>query len=379
MVQRPIYLDFAATTPVDPRVAQLVCHVMTEEFGNAGSRTHMWGTEARKLVDRAREQIATAVDSSPDEVIFTSGATESNNLAILGLSEYGLAESKRHIISTQIEHKAVLEPLFELERRGFEVTLLPPNEGGWVPPEAVAASLRPETLLVSVMHVNNETGIVQPIEEICQVLSNHTAFLHMDAVQGFGKDLLTPKLKRVDMISISGHKIYAPKGIGALVTRRRKFKRPPLTPLMYGGGQEFGLRPGTQPVHQIAGLDLAIELCIVENIERKNTCLKLFNAFESAISQSDFSLLGDRERAIGNIMAVSHHEMDSEALIMLLKETVGISNGAACSGSNYQESHVFRAMDPKGLNASKTLRLSWSHFVPDHIPNTFANLMQSGI
>ncbi len=358
---RPLYLDFAATTPVDPRVAELVCHLMTEEFGNAGSRTHVWGTEAKKLVERAREEVAAVVEAAPEEVIFTSGATESNNLALLGLAEYGLAAGKRHIISSEIEHKAVLEPLQELQRRGFEVTLLPPNSGGWVPPEEVARALRPDTLLVSIMQVNNETGIIQPIAEVCEALRDHTAFFHMDAAQGFGKELTAPRLKRVDLISLSGHKIYAPKGIGALITRRRRFKRPPLRSLMFGGGQEFGLRPGTQPVPLIAGLGLAGRLAIAEHDERVDLCIQAERLLTDSLKRAGFHEVGERDRRIHCIAAYWREGLDSEFTMMALRDVCSISNGAACSSSQYKASHVFESIPGLSEQAESVVRLSWAH------------------
>jgi cysteine desulfurase len=232
MSERPIYLDHAATTPVDPRVAEVVMHYMVEEFGNAGSRTHEYGSRARKAVDTAREQVAAVVEAKPDEVIFTSGATESNNLAILGLAPFGEREGRRHILSTMIEHKAVLEPLAHLEKRGFEVELVRPTRGGWVEADDVLSRVRDDTLLVSVMHVNNETGVIQPIDEVAAGLEGRSAYFHVDAAQGYSKELQKLKHKRIDMISVSGHKIYAPKGVGALITRRRNRLRPPLEPLM---------------------------------------------------------------------------------------------------------------------------------------------------
>lgn len=365
MQNRPIYLDFAATTPVDPRVADLVYHVMTEEFGNAGSRTHVWGTEAKKLVERAREQVAAVVEASPDEVIFTSGATESNNLAILGLADYGLREGKRHIISTQIEHKAVLEPLEEMERRGFEVTLLPPNEGGWVSAEQVAESLRGDTLLVSVMHVNNETGIIQPIGEICEALKDHPAYLHMDAAQGFGKELTAPRLKRVDLVSVSGHKIYAPKGVGALVTRRRRFKRPPLKALMFGGGQEVGLRPGTQPVQLIAGLGMSAQLAVSEFAGRHEVVRTFDSSLRESLVSIDCNFLGDQTRRISNIVFVGFPNLDSEAIILAIRDHLACSNGAACSSTQYNVSHVLRAMRVPEHTSESAVRFSWSHLTPE--------------
>ena len=252
------YLDCNATTPVEPRVRDLVIQYMETEFGNAGSRTHEFGARAKQASQKARDQVAVLVGAKPDEVVFTSGATEANNLALLGLAEYGRREGRRHIISTAIEHKSVLEPLERLGRGGFDVTLIAPEPGGWVLPEKVASALRPDTLLVSAMHVNNETGVVQPLTEIALGLARHPAFLHVDAAQGCGKELLALRDPRIDLISISGHKLYAPKGIGALVTRRRGFERIPLEPLMVGGGQERGLRPGTLPVHLAVGLGLTL-------------------------------------------------------------------------------------------------------------------------
>jgi cysteine desulfurase len=233
---------------------------MVEEFGNAGSRTHEYGSRARKAVDTAREQVAAVVEAKPDEVIFTSGATESNNLAILGLAPFGEREGRRHILSTMIEHKAVLEPLAHLEKRGFEVELVRPTRGGWVEADDVLSRVRDDTLLVSVMHVNNETGVIQPIDEVAAGLEGRSAYFHVDAAQGYSKELQKLKHKRIDMISVSGHKIYAPKGVGALITRRRNRLRPPLEPLMFGGGQERGLRPGTVAVPLVVGLGVAAQV-----------------------------------------------------------------------------------------------------------------------
>ena len=268
----PVYLDCNATTPLDLRVKDVVLKYLTVEFGNAGSRTHEFGTAAKQAVQKSRDQVARVVEAKRDEVIFTSGATESNNLSILGIAKYGEEKERRHIISTMIEHKAVLEPLEELVRRGFEVTFLPPTNGGWVDPVAVYDALRKDTLLVSIMHANNETGIIQPIPEITELLADHPAFLHVDAAQGFGKDIEALEDQRIDLISISGHKIFGPKGIGALIARRRGFNRPPLTPLLFGGGQERGLRPGTLPVALVAGLGLASELALKEAPQRSKIC-----------------------------------------------------------------------------------------------------------
>jgi cysteine desulfurase len=251
--ERSVYLDCSATTPVDPEVRDEVLHYLDAEFGNAGSRTHIYGQVAKERVNLARAEVAAVIACQPEEVIFTSGATESNNIALLGLARHPGSASKRHIISTMIEHKAVLEPLEMLRADGFDVTLLPPTAGGFVDPDAVAAALRPDTLAVSVMAVNNETGVIQPLAEIARAIEGHPTYFHVDAAQAFGKELSLLRQERIDLISVSGHKIYAPKGVGALITRRRGYQRPRLRPLVFGGGQERGLRPGTLPVHLIAG------------------------------------------------------------------------------------------------------------------------------
>ena len=255
------YYDNAATTQVDSRVAEIVMRYMVEEFGNSGSRTHTYGSSARSAVEVARAHVAAVVDAEEDEVIFTSGATEADNMALLGLAEEGLRSGRRHIITSVIEHKAVLEPLEYLETQGFEVTVLPVKSSGVIDMNAFRAALRDDTLLVSIMHVNNETGVIQPLEEIAEVLVDRDIWFHVDGAQGFGKSIEVLRNKRIDMISISGHKIYAPKGVGALIVRKRPDRtRAPLKPLMYGGGQERGLRPGTVPVALVAGLGEASRL-----------------------------------------------------------------------------------------------------------------------
>lgn len=356
---RPVYLDHAATAPVHPRVAEEVLTYMSYEFGNAGSRTHGYGQVAKERVNRAREEVAAVVAAKPDEVIFTSGATESNNLAILGLAGHGESTGKRHIISTQIEHKAVLEPLEVLRSQGFEVELLAPTEGGWVSPEAVAAALRADTLLVSVMAVNNETGVVQPIEEIAGVLDGHDAFLHVDASQAVGKLIAPLQTKRIDLLSVSGHKIGAPKGIGALIARRRGYKRPPLTPLMYGGGQERGLRPGTLPVPLIAGLGTASTLALREANQRAASAQAIKQGLIEALLPLGAIVNGDPERTVATTLNVSIPGVDSEAAIVALKDVVAVSNGSACTSQSYEPSHVLQAAGLPRERIEGALRFSW--------------------
>ena len=357
-MSKPVYLDYASTTPVDPAVADLMRFYMVEEFGNAGSRTHEYGNRAKKAVQNARQQIANIIGCQLDEVIFTSGATESNNIALLGLRHYAQKEGKKHIISTAIEHKAVLEPLEYLEREhGFDVELVKPKQSGAVSAKEILSRVREDTILVSVMHVNNETGIIQPTEEIAEGLKNFDVYFHVDAAQSFCKIIEPLKNQRIDFISVSGHKIYGPKGIGALVTRRRNFRRAPLKALTYGGGQEYGLRPGTLPVSQIVGLGEAAFLCA----KRVNKNFEKFNAHQREIYNQlkSFKItpVGDQSIRSPGILSLCVEDQDSEAVILMLKEKFSISNGSACTSSNYTESHVLTAM---GLQAANTvIRISF--------------------
>lgn len=355
----PVYLDFNATAPVDPRVAEEVMTYMAYEFGNAGSRTHSYGQRAKERVKQAREEVAAVVAAQVDEVLFTSGATESNNLAILGLAAHGEDTGKRHIISTQIEHKAVLEPLEVLQSRGFEVELLPPTEGGWVAPEAVAAALRPDTLLVSVMAVNNETGVIQPLQEIGEMLSGYDAYFHVDAAQAFGKLIEPLRNERIDLLAISGHKIAGPKGIGALICRRRGYKRVPLKPLMFGGGQERGLRPGTLPVALIAGMGTASALALKEAEHRLQVTMEIKQKLLAALAPLGAELNGDMHRTVTSTLNLSIPGVDSEAAIVALKDIVALSNGSACTSQAYEPSHVLTAAKLPPSRVDGALRLSW--------------------
>jgi cysteine desulfurase len=359
--RRPVYLDCNATTPVDPRVANEVLTYMAHEFGNAGSRTHEYGQVAKVRVARAREEIAAVVGAKPDEVIFTSGATESNNLALLGLVAAGHASGRRHIVATQIEHKAVLEPIEVLHHRGFEVTLVPPTPGGWVDPEAVSDALRPDTLLVSVMGVNNETGVIQRLEAIAATLGKHEAYFHVDAAQAFGKLIKPLRSERIDLMSVSGHKIFAPKGIGALIARRRGFRRIPVEPLMFGGGQERGIRPGTLPVPLIAGLGIASTLALKEHASRAAQAAAIRRRALSTLAPLGILINGDETRTMPHTLNFSLPGVDSEAAIVALKDVAAVSNGSACTSQSYGLSHVLVAAGLPEEQINGALRLSWSH------------------
>ncbi len=356
-----VYLDCNATTPVEPEVLKWMWRFYEEEFGNAGSRTHEYGSRANKAVGEARDCVAQVVDAKRDEVVFTSGGTESNNLAILGLAEYGLATGKTHLISTQVEHKAVLEPLEVMQKRGFEITLVAPNQDGVVSPESLMKALRPETLLVSVMHVNNETGVEMPLIPIAELLEGHEAFFHTDAAQGFGKRSEPLRHPRIDLISVSAHKVYGPMGVGALIARRRGYDRLPLKPLFVGGGQEKGLRPGTLPVPLIAGFGKACEIALKEFGERTDRCIAFREKLLSALSQTEYELNGRLELMIPNTLNVSFKGLDSEAVMVALKGIVALSNGSACTSQSYLPSHVLQAMSLSEQRVNGAVRISWSH------------------
>jgi len=352
-----VYLDFNATTPVLPEVADLVCKLMVEEFGNAGSRTHEFGVAAKRAVEVARGQVAAVVNADKTEVIFTSGATESNNIAIQGLRSFAEKNNKKHIITSKIEHKAVLEPIEFLEKQGFEVTYLDVSSSGQVDLSQLQAALRDDTVLVSIMHVNNETGAIQPIAEICEMLAKHAAYLHVDAAQSFGKFSEKLDNPRIDFISASGHKLYAPKGVGALVIRRRGFMKPPLEPIYYGGGQEKGLRPGTLATPLIAGFGLACEIA-TKNSQKWFAHVTSFKSeFVEQLKSLNIQINGDNTSPY--VINFSVPGVNSEAAMVKLKGIIAVSNGSACTSSSYTPSHVLTAMGLESERIAGAIRVSF--------------------
>lgn len=364
-MKRPVYLDCAATTPLEDSVKDTLLHYLTEDYGNEGSRTHEFGSRAKQAVQKARDQVAGVAGAKRDEVLFTSGATESNNLAILGLAAEGEKQGKKHIICSRIEHKAVLEPVEALEEQGFEVTWVDADASGQVSPQAISKALRKDTLLVTLMQVNNETGVRQPIREVCDALRDQPAYLHCDAAQGYGKELESLKDLRIDLISISGHKIYGPKGIGALIARRRGFRKCPLSPITVGGGQERGLRPGTLPVPLIAALGEAAALAEKDAAKRMARCQEIRKAALQALAPLNPKLTGDPAHVLPHILNLSISGIDSEALIVSLKDLIAISNGSACTSTSYSASHVLKAMGMNNDEANACIRLSWCHLTPN--------------
>ena len=361
----PAYLDCNATTPVEEEVAREVQRFMVEEYGNPASPVHMYGTTARMVVEKARRDVAAVVGARPEEVIFTSGATESNNLGLLGLADEGRRSGRRHLVCSAIEHKAVLEPLQRLETLGFEVTRLPVERGGCVCVDALAEALRPETLCVSIMHVNNETGVLQPLDRVVEVLRDHPAWLHVDAAQGFGKELELLRLQRIDLISVSAHKVYGPKGVGALIVRRRGDVSPPLSPLLWGGGQEQGLRPGTLAVPLIAGLGMAARLALRDHALRRAACA----AFRERVVEVFVSLggviHGDPQRILPHTINLSIPGVEAHKTLDALKNVMAFSNGSACTAHTQEPSHVLQAMGVEKQQLQEAIRLSWCHLTTE--------------
>ena len=364
-----IYLDYNASTPVDERVLDSMIATYREYYGNPDSRTHDYGNNARSRVENAREQVASLLGVAQNEVVFTSGATESDNLAILGLADYGVQNNKRHIITTAIEHKAVLEPFKVLYKRGFEADFIAPEASGCIDAETLLSKVRPDTLLVSVMHANNETGIIQPVQEIGDALSKTDTYFHIDAAQSCGKLVNELRMVRYDLLSMTAHKMYGPQGVGALILRMKKYKKPPITPIVYGGAHEGGLRPGTLPVALIVGLGKACEIAEQENTK----ALEQYHLTKAQIMEElnasglAFEINGAPEFCMPNTLNVSFLGVDSEALMLATKQFCSVSNGSACTSHDYSHSHVLTAMGLSDERIESAIRISWGKCQPDII------------
>lgn len=354
-----IYLDYNATAPIHPEVLEAMVRTYRENFGNAGSRTHSFGQRASDAVEDARTKVARLLGVDKKEVLFTSGATESNNLALLGLAAWGAKVGKKHIISSTIEHNSVLAPLRVLAQRGFEVELVPVGEEGRVDAEDVLGRVRPDTLLVSVMHANNETGVIQPVREIGEALEGTEVYFHIDAAQTFGKLVEELREQKYDLMSISGHKVHGPQGVGALVTRLQGFRRPPLEPITFGGGQEASLRPGTVPVALVVGLGVAAEVAARDYQEWLDKYETVRHSILSALADVPHVINGAVETVLPNCLNVSFPGVDSEALMLVLHDQIAISNGSACTSAQYEPSHVLRAMGLPESRVEQAVRISW--------------------
>ena len=362
MVQRPIYLDCHATTPVDPRVLEVMLPYFSEQFGNPASVNHAYGWEAEAVVQQAREILAAAIGATPEEIIFTSGATEANNLAIKGVAEAKFSQG-RHLISVQTEHNAVLDPLRYLESLGFEVTLLPVQSDGLIDLAALKQALRPETILVSVMAANNEIGVLQPLAEIGALFRDRKIYFHTDAAQAVGKTPLDVQSLSVDLMSLTAHKLYGPKGIGALYVRRRN-PRVTLAPQLHGGGHERGLRSGTLPTPLIVGFAKAVELAIAEMDSERDRILKLRQRLWQQLSTEipDLLLNGHAQQRLPGNLNISVPGVDGQALLLGLQPTIAVSSGSACTSAKTAPSHVLAALGRSESLAYASIRFGVGRF-----------------
>ncbi|MBU9844143.1 IscS subfamily cysteine desulfurase [Rahnella ecdela] len=353
----PIYLDYSATTPVDPRVAKMMMQCLTLDgtFGNPASRSHRFGWQAEEAVDVARNQIAELINADPREIVFTSGATESDNLAIKGAA-HAQREKGRHIITSQTEHKAVLDTCAQLETEGFDVTYLAPQADGIIPPAMIEAALRPDTILVSIMQVNNETGVVQDIATIGELCRSRGILFHVDATQSVGKIAIDVSALKVDLMSFSAHKIYGPKGIGALYVSRKPKVR--IDAQIHGGGHERGMRSGTLPVHQIVGMGEAYRIAKEEMTAEAGRLSALRDRLWKGIQELDQAFLnGTPKHAAPNILNVSFADVEGESLIMALKD-LAVSSGSACTSASLEPSYVLRALGLSEELAHGSIRFS---------------------
>ncbi|THF55886.1 IscS subfamily cysteine desulfurase [Pseudothauera rhizosphaerae] len=374
MLKFPIYLDYSATTPVDPRVAAKMIPWLTEHFGNPASRSHAYGWDAEKAVEEAREQVAALVNADPKEIIWTSGATESDNLAIKGAAQFYKGKGK-HIITVKTEHKAVLDTVRELERQGFEATYLDVREDGLIDLEAFKAAIRPDTILVSVMFVNNEIGVIQPIAEIGEICREKGIVFHVDAAQATGKVDIDLATLKVDLMSFSAHKMYGPKGIGALYVRRKPRVR--LEAQMHGGGHERGLRSGTLPTHQIVGMGEAFRIAREEMAEENTRIRGLRDKLLKGLSDIDATYVnGDLEHRVPHNLNISFAYVEGESLIMAVKE-VAVSSGSACTSASLEPSYVLRALGRNDELAHSSIRFTIGRFTTEEeIDYTVALLHQ---
>lgn len=357
-----VYLDYNASAPVDERVLERMIEVYRSHYGNADSRTHIFGTDAKEIVSSARKTIAKILDVDSTDVFFTSGSTESNNMAILGLLDYALESGRNHFITTSIEHKSVLEAMKHLQEKGCVVDFVSPDASGRIKPEQILSLVTDKTLLVSMMHVNSETGIIQPIEEVGAALAGTKTYFHIDATQGFGKLNDSLRKTKYNMLSITAHKLSGPQGVGAFIMRRdRTYRRPPIKPLMYGGQQERGYRPGTTPVALVAGFALAAELCDREAAAHMESCKAMKQRFLEAVQGLNYTLNGDQEYCLPSTVNISFHGVDAEGIFLALKEDYAFSNGSACNSGSHAPSYVLTAMGLDAARVSEAVRISWSH------------------
>ena len=360
----PIYLDYSATTPVDPRVTEKMIPYLTEIFGNPASRSHSFGWTAEAAVEEARREVAALINADPREIVWTSGATESDNLAIKGAANF-YAESKgKHLITVKTEHKAVLDTMRELERQGFSVTYLDVQENGLIDLETLKAAITPQTSLISVMFVNNEIGVIQPIAEIGEICREKGIIFHVDAAQAAGKLPINLNELKIDLMSLSAHKVYGPKGIGALYVRRKPRVR--LEAQMHGGGHERGMRSGTLPVHQIVGMGEAFKISRLEMSEEIQRVTALRNRLLNGITadMEEVYVNGDLQNRVAGNLNISFNFVEGESMLMALKE-IAVSSGSACTSASLEPSYVLRALGRNDELAHSSIRFTLGRFTTE--------------
>ncbi|CAM2189672.1 cysteine desulfurase IscS [Paraburkholderia sacchari] len=372
----PIYMDYSATTPVDPRVVDKMIPYLREQFGNPASRSHAYGWDAERAVEEARENVAALVNADPREIIWTSGATESDNLAIKGAAHFYKSKGK-HIITVKTEHKAVLDTCRELEREGYEVTYLDVLDNGLIDLEALKAALRPDTILVSVMHVNNEIGVIQDIEAIGELCREKGIIFHVDAAQSTGKAPIDLQKLKVDLMSFSAHKTYGPKGIGALYVRRKPRVR--IEAQMHGGGHERGMRSGTLATHQIVGMGEAFRIAREEMATENERIRMLRDRLLKGLSQIEETYVnGDMEKRVPHNLNISFNFVEGESLIMAVKD-VAVSSGSACTSASLEPSYVLRALGRNDELAHSSIRFTVGRFTTEQDVDYVINLLQTKI
>lgn len=376
-VHTPIYLDYSATTPVDPRVAEKMIPYITEHFGNPASRSHPFGWTAEQAVEEAREEVAKLVNADPREIVWTSGATESNNLAIKGAANFYSPSKGKHIITVQTEHKAVIDTVRELERQGYTATYLEPEPNGLIDIEKFKAAIRPDTVLASVMFVNNEIGVIQDIEAIGNVCRQNNVIFHVDAAQATGKVEIDLEKLPVDLMSFSAHKTYGPKGIGALYVRRKPRIR--IEAQMHGGGHERGMRSGTLATHQIVGMGEAFRIARLEMKEENERIRRLRDRLLKGLQEIDEVYVnGDMTHRVPHNLNISFNFVEGESLIMAVKD-IAVSSGSACTSASLEPSYVLRALGRSDELAHSSIRFSIGRFTTEEEIDYTINLLKTKI
>ncbi len=378
MNNKPIYMDYSATTPVDKRVAEVMVKYLTMDgdFGNSGSRSHYYGWQAEDAVDKARKQVADLVGADPKEIVWTSGATESDNLAIKGIAHFYQKKGK-HIVTLKTEHKAVLDTCRQLEREGFEVTYLDPDSNGILNLNVLKNAIREDTILVTIMHVNNEIGVIQDIEAIGNLCREHKVYFHVDAAQSAGKVEIDLSKLPVDLMSFSAHKIYGPKGIGALYVRRKPRVR--IESQMHGGGQERGMRSGTLAVHQIVGMGEAFAIAKEQMKEDIQRISKLKDRLVAGFSDMEEVVInGDLDQRYPGIMNISYNYVEGESLMMAISD-IAVSSGSACTSASLEPSYVLRALGLSDELAHSSIRFSIGRFTTEEDIDRAIELVRSKV